>query len=138
MSPPTFYFRLGRMESLDPSLVVTALGMLVSVVAAAAIVKQRLQAVIEQMMDIEKRIRSLDTRVDTSEVHRSTIEQRVSILSTMLSPERRQVLHERLATLEATMSTHRREIDNHRAEYLSAHNGRHPPVPAPEAIIKED
>jgi hypothetical protein len=122
------------MESLDPSLVVTALGMLVSVVAAAAIVKQRLQAVVEQMMDIEKRIRSLDTRVDTSEVHRSTIEQRVSILSTMLSPERRQVLHERLATLEATAITFRRDIDSLR----SIHNGRHPPVPAPEAIIKED
>ena len=112
------------MESLDPSLIVTALGMLVSVVAAAAIVKQRLQAVIEQLTDIEKRVRRLDTRVDTSEVHRSTIEQRVSILSTMLSPERRQVLHERLATLEATSVTFRRDIDSLR----SIHNGRHPPV----------
>jgi|TARA_R110000823_G_C15583609_1_gene463359 hypothetical protein len=126
------------MESLDPSLIVTALGMLVSVVAAAAIVKQRLQAVIEQMMDIEKRVRSLDTRVDTSEVHRSTIEQRVSILSTMLSPERRQVLHERLATLEATAVTFRRDIDAHRAEYLSSHNGRHPPVPTSDEKNKDD
>ena len=112
--------------------------MLVSVVAAAAIVKQRLQAVIEQMMDIEKRVRSLDTRVDTSEVHRSTIEQRVSILSTMLSPERRQVLHERLATLEATAVTFRRDIDAHRAEYLSSHNGRHPPVPTSDEKNKDD
>jgi len=117
------------MNSIDPSLVVTALGMLVSIVSAAAIVRQKLASVIEQMQDMEKRLRKSDTRIDKSEVHQSTSEQRVSVLSSMLSPERRQVLHERLARLETNYETLRRDIDAHRAEYLSSHNGRHPPVP---------
>lgn len=117
------------MSSIDPSLIVTALGMLVSIVSAAAIVRQKLAAVIEQMQDMENRLRKSDTRIDKSEVHQSTNEQRVSVLSTMLSPERRQILHERLATLEANCLTLRRDVDAHRSEYLSAHNGKHPPVP---------
>ncbi len=126
------------MESVDPSLIVTALGMLVSIVSAAAIVRQKLASVIEQMQDMEKRLRKSDTRIDKSEVHQSTNEQRVSVLSTMLSPERRQVLHERLARLEANCETLRRDVDAHRSEYLSAHNGRHPPVPLVEEVKKSD
>jgi len=126
------------MESVDPSLIVTALGMLVSIVSAAAIVRQKLSSVIDQMQDMEKRLRKSDTRIDKSEVHQSTTEQRVSVLSSMLSPERRQVLHERLATIEATLSTLRRDIDAHRSEYLSAHNGRHPPVLPLEEVKKSD
>ena len=39
-------------------------GMLVSVVSAAVIVRQKLATVIEQLYDIEKRLRVLDQRVD--------------------------------------------------------------------------
>ncbi len=126
------------MDSIDPSFVVTALGMLVSIASAAAIVRQKLASVIDQMQDMEKRLRKSDTRIDKSEVYQSTTEQRVSVLSSMLSPERRQVLHERLATMEATLLTLRRDIDAHRAEYLSAHNGKHPPVPTVEEVKPSD
>ena len=126
------------MQSIDPSLIVTALGILVSIASAAAIVRQKLASVIEQIQDMEKRLRKSDTRIDKGEVHQSTSEQRVSVLSSMLSPERRQVLHERLARLEANCETLRRDVDAHRKEYLSAHNGRHPPVPSVEEVKTSD
>ena len=56
---------------LDGKLLITLGGMLVSIVSAAAIVKQKLSSLIDQLekvsRDYESRIRDLDKRTDRQE-----------------------------------------------------------------------
>ena len=105
---------------LDARLLLTMGGMLTSVVAAAVLVKAKLAAVIEQLADIEKRLRAMDQRVDKSEL----TDQRVDVLSSMLSPDRREILHRSLARIEARVDGAENEIAHLRA----MHNHRHPPI----------
>ena len=60
---------------LDARLLLTLGGMLVSVVSAAAIVRQKLATVIDQLDDIEKRLREIDKRWKLSG---STLKQNIS------------------------------------------------------------
>jgi len=105
---------------LDARLLLTMGGMLTSGVAAAVLVKAKLSNVIEQLADIEKRLRALDQRVDKSEL----TDQRVDVLSSMLSPDRRETLHRSLAKLEARLDGAENEITHLR----SMHNSKHPRV----------
>lgn len=87
---------------LDIRLVLTLLGMLVSVVSAAAIARHQIKSLIEAIKDIESRLRRLDTRQDKSETATETIQQRLSVLSGMMDPstmERRHREIERLKTV---------------------------------------
>jgi len=105
---------------LDARLLLTMGGMLTSVVAAAVLVKAKLSNVIEQLADIEKRLRALDHRVDRSDL----TTQRVDTLQGMLAPEKRERLHRSLAKLEARLDGAENEITHLR----SMHNSKHPKV----------
>ena len=105
---------------LDARLLLTAGGMIVSIASAAAIVRQKLTSVVEQLVDIEKRLRVLDQRVDKSEL----TDQRVEVLSNMLSPERREILHRNLAMMEVKLAACENEIMHLR----TMHNHRHPVI----------
>ena len=53
---------------LDARMILTLAGMLVSVVTAFVIVKTKMQAVIDELSDIEARLRQQDRTTDTQEV----------------------------------------------------------------------
>jgi tetrahydromethanopterin S-methyltransferase subunit B len=75
--------------------------MLVSVISAAVIVRQRLATVIVQVEDIEQRIRALDNRIDANTTQLDVLAQRQGVISAMLDPanmERRAREAERLIT----------------------------------------
>ena len=105
---------------LDARLILTAATAAGSMIAAAVIVKTKLAVTIEQLKDVEKRLRVLDQRVDKSEL----TDQRVDVLSSMLSPERREILHRSLASIEARVDGAENEIAHLRA----MHNHKHPPI----------
>ena len=105
----------------DFRLAVSIGTLLVSVVSAAVIVKTKLAAVIEQLADIEKRLRALDQRVDKSELTSA----RVDVLATILDPDKRRVLFERLTITEEGLRNAQSEISHLR----SMHNHKHPRVP---------
>jgi len=87
--------------NFEPSLLLTAGGMLVSVVSAAVIVRQRLATTIEHLADIEQRIRALDNRIDKNSTQLDVLTQRQGVISAMLDPanmERRAREAERLIT----------------------------------------
>ena len=107
---------------LPVSTILTLAGMAVSVIAAAAIAKQRLASVIEQLGDIEMRLRKIDQRVDRHETQVEMQAQRTSVLSGMMSPEVMERRHREIATLTADVSGIRTQVD----KLLSMHNGRHP------------
>lgn len=112
------------MELGDIRLLLTVGGMLVSVVSAFVIVKQRVAGLDAALDDIEARLRVLDKRVDKSEL----TDQRVDILATILSPERRQVLFERIAKIEATYEERMKAAESEIDHLRSMHNHRHPVV----------
>ncbi len=118
------------MESADLRLLMTVGGMLVSVVSAFVIVKTKLSGVIEQLGDMEKRLRKLDSTIDKQHTAIETQAQRTHVLSGMLEPSKREKLHRSLERNKVEIEHLRRDVDAHRREYLSAHNGKHPPVPS--------
>lgn len=111
---------------LDARLILTLGGMLVSIVSAAAIVKQKLSTVIEQLTDIEKRLRGMDKRVDMLDTHYSTHKQRLDILAQMNSPENLRREHMLTAQMQADIGNLKAATDSLR----KMHNGVHPPVPS--------
>lgn len=105
---------------LDARMLLTAAGMLVSVVSAAAIVRQRLATTIEQLQDVEKRLRVMDTRIDKAEL----TEQKVAVLAGMLSPSERDKAAREIATIVADT---KQALD--RIKHLETmHNTKHPIV----------
>ena len=109
---------------LDLRMLLTLGGMLVSVVSASVIVRQKLLMVVEQLHDIEKRLRTVDIRVDKGEVRSSTANQSLEIISGMLSPDRRERHFREIAGIEARLKSIERETTHLR----DMHNSKHPKV----------
>ena len=75
------------MEGLDLRTMLTVGGMLVSVVSAAVIVQTKLKGVIEQLQDIEQRLRALDSCTDKMHITNEVMSQRLGVLSSLLDPK---------------------------------------------------
>jgi hypothetical protein len=109
---------------LDARMILTLAGMLVSVVSAAAIVRQKLATVIEQLQDTEVRLRKLDRRIDALDTSAEKQEQRINILAQMSSPEILRRDHMAVAVMKADIEYLKDETKTLR----KMHNGSHPPV----------
>ena len=111
---------------LPISTLLTIAGIAVSVISAAAIAKQKLAAIIEQITDIELRLRKIDQRVDRHETQVEMQAQRTSVLAGMMSPDIQERRHREIATLTADVSGIKTQVD----KLLSMHNGKHPSISA--------
>ena len=109
---------------IDIKLIITLGGILFSVAGAAAIGKMQIKVILEQLADIETRLRSLDTRADKIDTLVETHQQRISVLASMSSPENLRRDHMKLASTEALVEQLRVDTDR----ILRMHNGVHPPV----------
>ena len=91
---------------VDIKLIITLAGMLISVVSAAVIVKQKLADVIEQLNDLKKdyeaRLRSLDHRTDKQENAILLNSQKNSVLSGILSPSGLEKSHREIERISIT------------------------------------
>ena len=112
------------MDGIDLRLILTLAGMGVSVVSAAVIVKTKLAAVIDTLADIEHRLRKLDSTVDRQQSHMEVANQKLSVLSSMLAPDKMEVRAREVATMKAEISSLQGSV----SKLLSMHNGRHPPI----------
>lgn len=112
------------MMELGVREIVTFLGMAVSVGASLSIVKTKLQGTIEKLDDIEGRLRQIDRETDQQEVILQTHEQKLDVMSSMLSPSEREKRARETATILVELSNLRRDLDHQ----MSIHNGRHMPV----------
>ena len=70
--------------SIDIKTVATLLGVLASVIGVA---RAQIKALAEQLSDVEARLRKMDTRIDRTHTQIETQHQKLSILSSMMSPE---------------------------------------------------
>ena len=106
---------------IDVKLVITLGGMLVSVIGAAAVARQQIKVLIDQIQDQETRMRAGDVRADQLENLLNVQSQRVDILSKMNAPE---VLAERnreLSRFETLINVLQNEVNALR----HMHNGSH-------------
>ena len=99
---------------------ISALGMLVSVVSAFVIVRAKLGEVVDHNKDQESRLRALDMRVDRAE----QTEERVKILAGMLSPSER----ERETREKERLRSDVDHLISSVERLQKLHNGRHPSV----------
>ena len=111
--------------TIDVRLVITLAGSFVSVVSAAAIAWQQIKQIEVTVNDFEQRLRELDRRVDRSESGIGVHEQRVQVLSGMMSPETQERKAREVADLQARITVNERAIQ----ALQRLHNGSHPQVP---------
>ncbi len=113
---------------IDAKLIITVGGMLISIVSAATIVKQKLGSVIEQLNDIksdyESRLRDLDKRTDRQENAIDLNAQKTHVLSGIMSPERLEKNNRELEKILVMAHTNSDRI----TKLEKMHNGKHPPV----------
>ena len=113
--------------SVDIKLLLSLGAMLVSVVSASVIVKQKLAAVIEQLnslsKDYEARLRSLDQRTDKQENLIDLNSQKTEVLSSILSPAQLEKQHREIERI--SIMTHSNSDRLNKIEKM--HNGTHPP-----------
>ena len=112
--------------TIDLKTVLRLAMVIVSVVASSAVAKAKIKDLIDQLKDVEDRLRSMDRKADKLWTLTETQEQRITILSDLNSPEILRRSHRELAQIQADVSQLKKESDSMR----HLHNGVHPPVPS--------
>lgn len=85
---------------IDLRMLLTLGGTLVSVVSAAAIARQQIKQLTDQINDIEIRLRQLDNRLDKNDNNTDSMLQRMGILAGMLSPDTMERRHREVESLK--------------------------------------
>jgi len=113
-------------SAIDLRLLLSLGAILVSVVAASAIVKQKLSSVITKLDDLQKdyesRLRALNHRTDKQENLIDLCRQKTDVIGEILSPKELAKINresERLIVLTESNSLRISKLE-------SLHNGRHP------------
>ena len=109
---------------VDIKLVLTVAGMLVSVVGAAAVARQQIKVLLEQVQDQEQRMREADSRSDRFENKLEVQSQRVDVLSKMNDPQILAQANRELSRFEVLIAVLRDEVSG----LKKMHNGSHPNV----------
>jgi len=110
--------------SIDLKTALSLLMVVVSVVASSAVAKAKIKDLVENLKQVQDRLREMDRKSDKLWTLTETQEQRITILSGLNSPEHLRRDHMTVATLLAEAAQLRKEADSmHRM-----HNTVHPPV----------
>tara|TARA_B110000285_G_scaffold147678_1_gene164876 strand:+ start:409 stop:762 length:354 start_codon:yes stop_codon:yes gene_type:complete len=114
--------------AIDIKLLLSLGAMLVSVVSASVIVKQKLAAVIERLnalqKDYESRLRSLDQRTDKQENMIDLNAQKTQVLSGILSPSSLEKSHREMERILVMSNSNEERIK----KLEGLHNGKHPSI----------
>ena len=103
-----------------------------SVITSFVVTKTKVQDLDDHVREQTKRLAQLDSRLDKNDTATHSVDQRLKVISNMMDPKERETEHRRSERQTVLLEGLRRDLDAHRAEYLSAHNGRHLPVPSLE------
>ena len=114
---------------LSLEMIVSIGALFASVITSFVVTKTKVQDLDDHVRDQTKRLAQLDSRLDKNDTATDLVGQKLGVISQMMNPEEREKEHRRSERMIVTIEELRRDIDAHRAEYLSAHNGGHKPVP---------
>jgi len=114
---------------LSLEMIVSIGALFASVITSFVVTKTKVQDLDDHVREQTKRLAQLDSRLDKNDTATDLVGQKLGVISQMMNPEEREKEHRRSERMIVTIEELRRDIDAHRAEYLSAHNGGHKPVP---------
>jgi SMC interacting uncharacterized protein involved in chromosome segregation len=114
---------------LSIEMIVSLGAMAASIITSFVVVKSKVQELEENLKEAIAALKSVDSRLDKNDTATDLVGQRLSVISGMMDPDNRERLHRSLERIQTEIEHLRRDVDAHRAEYLKAHNGRHPPIP---------
>jgi len=106
----------------DYKLLISLGSTLASLAGAFAVVRYQVKSILTTLIDVEKRLRAMDTRIDKAEL----TDQRVSVLAAMLAPAEREKAARELSDIQARLKSSEAEI----LKLRGLHNGSHIPVPS--------
>lgn len=110
---------------LDSRLLITIGGMLISVVSSFVVTRQKCISLEEDTKSMQKSITELYDNLEKNNISTEVAENKVAVLSSILSPENREKLHRSLERMETQLKQDRKDLD----KILAMHNGRHPVIP---------
>ncbi len=117
---------------LSLEMLVSVGALFASVITSFVVTKTKVQDLDDHVREQTKRLAQLDSRLDKNDTATHSVDQRLKVISNMMDPKERETEHRRSERQTVLLEGLRRDLDAHRAEYLSAHNGRHLPVPSLE------
>ena len=111
---------------LDARLLITLGGMFISVITSFVVTRQKCIELEDLSKTMQKNISELYDNLEKNNISTEVSENKVAVLSQILSPTNREKLHRSLERMETTIELHGKEL----TKLSSMHNGAHP-------IIKE-
>jgi len=109
---------------LDARLLITLGGMLISVITSFIVTRQKCIELEEDSKQMQKNIAELFDNLEKNNISTQVAENKVSVLTTILSPENREKLHRSLERMETTIESHSEEL----TRLHKMHNGSHPVI----------
>ena len=109
---------------LSIEMLVTIGGVSASVIGSFAVVQSKVSQIESDLRAAQKSLRLLDSRLDKNDTSTDLVGQRLSVISGMMDPTKREILHRSLERLKVENETLRRDVDVLR----HIHNGRHWPT----------
>ena len=72
---------------IQPSLIVTLMGLAISVIGAAAVAKHELKTIHEGIAEIFRALKKIDQRTDKHDIKLELFTNKTQVLASMMSPE---------------------------------------------------
>ena len=113
---------------VDVKLLITLGGVGVSVIGTAAVARAQISRLMEQLKDVEARLRQADSRTDKLENEASTQVNRLDVIAGMLSPGEREKYARMSERHEVTLKWLEKDYDRRVSGLETMHNHDHPKV----------
>jgi DNA-binding transcriptional regulator GbsR (MarR family) len=107
---------------LDARLLITLGGMLISVLTSFIVTRQKCLELESNTKKIQKDISELFENLEKNNISTQVSANKITVLTTILSPEHREKLHRSLERMKTEIEQAQKDID----KLMSMHNGKHP------------
>tara|TARA_Y100001951_G_scaffold103969_1_gene114138 strand:+ start:1143 stop:1472 length:330 start_codon:yes stop_codon:yes gene_type:complete len=107
---------------LGPKELMTVGVVLAGLATTWGMVRQQMQRVLEDLLNIRKELDGLNSRLDQAESSTAVFTHQISVLGNILSPEKLAAQHRELASIRASLDSITSEVSTLR----HMHNGKHP------------
>ena len=108
--------------AVDIKFLITLGGIIFSVAGAAAVGKMQIKAILESLVDIEKRLRDIDKRIDSLESGHEVVASKVKTLAEINSVSALDIHNKQLSKMEVSIEHLEKAVDRQH----KMHNGSHP------------
>ena len=108
--------------AVDIKFLITLGGIIFSVAGAAAVGKMQIKAILESLVDVEKRLRDIDKRIDSLESGHEVVASKVKTLAEINSVSALASHNQQLAKMEVSIENLEKAVDRQH----KMHNGSHP------------